>query len=304
MLARWLVFHVASGQAFFSGAGCLILAAALPDPARVRWARIARNVLLLIGGTLVVVSAAPLALWAYVGLTLVVVAWLAVERTRGRLPGWSVRGARGAVVLAWAVAVAAEVPYHVRPQIPLMGRPTLGVIGDSVTAGISGYEAVTWPRLLAARHDLTVRDHSRMGANVGSALEQAGALADEERLVLLEIGGNDFLGLTTPEAFATGLEALLHAVCRPGRVVVMLELPLPPTFNAYGRSQRRLARRYGVLLVPKRVLMGCLIRPGATLDTVHLSREGHRAMADATWSVLGSAYGPQAKGVRGLSTGR
>ena len=59
--------------------------------------------------------------------------------------------------------------------------------------------------------------------------------------MLLEIGGNDLLGDTTPAGFESGLDNLLRVVSRPGRVVVMLELPLPPFFNEYGRAQRRVA---------------------------------------------------------------
>jgi acyl-CoA thioesterase-1 len=129
-----------------------------------------------------------------------------------------------------------------------------------------------------------------MGANVTSAPRQAAELSAEERLVLLEIGGNDFLGETTPAQFELGLTRLLRAVHRPGRVVVMLELPLPPTYNSYGRIQRRLARRSGTLLVPKSFLLGVLQQRGTTLDTIHLTPEGHQTMADAIWKVLRDAY--------------
>ena len=76
------------------------------------------------------------------------------------------------------------------------------------------------------------------------------------------------------------------------RTVVMLELPLPPFHNRYGDAQRRLARRHGVLLVPKRVLIGVLTSEGATLDTIHLSGRGHALMAETIWDLIGQAIGP------------
>ena len=108
--------------------------------------------------------------------------------------------------------------------------------------------------------------------------------------MLVEIVGNDCFGETSPREFATGLDRLLSAVCRPGRVVVMLELPLPPTFQEYGRIQRRLAAQFHVILIPKRVLLGVLERRGATVDSVHLSRQGHRWMAETVWGIVGRAY--------------
>jgi acyl-CoA thioesterase-1 len=60
--------------------------------------------------------------------------------------------------------------------------------------------------------------------------------------------------------------------------------------NEYGRIQRQLAARYGVRLIPKRVFIRVLTGEGATLDSIHLSQAGHRAMADAIWNIVEPAY--------------
>jgi acyl-CoA thioesterase-1 len=176
------------------------------------------------------------------------------------------------------------------PSVPQFGHLTLGIIGDSVTAGVGERGVVNWPRVLADRYGVAVHDHSEMGANVSTALKQVASVSTDERLVLLEIGGNDLLGEVSAERYEAGLSKLLAAVRQPGRVVVMLELPLPPTYNAYGRIQRRLAQRHRVLLVPKRVLLSILQQGDTTLDTIHLTQEGHERMADAIWSVVNAAY--------------
>jgi acyl-CoA thioesterase-1 len=250
----------------------------------------ARSALVWLGGLFVFVSATPLSSWFYLVLLVATLLWLVGDALGGRHSARLVIGLRVAVVIVWVAAVLVEWPYHLAPRVPRLGHPVLGIIGDSVTAGMGEKKAVTWPRILADRHSVVVHDHSLAGANVASALRQAASISSDERLVLLEIGGNDILGETTPGEFASGLARLLSAVCRPGRVVVMLELPLPPTYNAYGRAQRRLARQYKTLLVPRRVLLGVLQRQGTTLDTIHLSREGHQVMADAIWKVVRGAY--------------
>ena len=89
---------------------------------------------------------------------------------------------------------------------------------------------------------------------------------------------------------ARDLEALLSRLKSNGRTVIVLELPLPPTFNRYGEIQRRLARRHGVRLVPKRVLLGILTTGGATLDSVHLSETGQALMAETIWGILRPAF--------------
>ena len=72
----------------------------------------------------------------------------------------------------------------------------------------------------------------------------------------------------------------------------MLELPLPPFYNSFGLIQRKLARKYGVKLVPKRVFLSVLAGGGATLDSIHLSQAGHQQMANVVWEIVGPAYPP------------
>jgi acyl-CoA thioesterase-1 len=290
VITRWILFHVASGHSFFSGSACLLAAIGLSPIVHNRWARTSRNLLAALGGILVAVSATPLPPALYLSLLLALLLWAFAESSRARLPPRVTGSVRAGASLLVAVMVALEYPHHVPPRIPPLGRPVLGILGDSVTAGMGGPRGANWPGHLANRHALTVRDHSQMGATVSSALKQAAAIAPDERLVLLEIGGNDLLGGTSLEAFQTGLNRLLSAVCQPGRSVVMLELPLPPGYNRYGIIQRRLARRYHVRLVPKHVLLAVLMRGGATLDSIHLSQEGHRQMAQAIWIVIRGAY--------------
>ncbi|MBW3539966.1 MAG: lysophospholipase [Planctomycetes bacterium] len=286
MVRNWLIFHLASGHAFFSGTALVMLAVVISPKADVGLVRRLRILLVIFGGLLVAASATPLPVWAYAALAITTVGWLCLECWK-RSERWKhLLVARLAVAALWLVAAGMEAAWHVIPRVPGLEQPVLAVIGDSLTAGLGDNET-TWPGLLAERHGVPVRDYSSVGATVASARKQADELGAEENLVLLEIGGNDLLGSTSPEQFAAGLERLLLDVCRPGRTVLMFELPLPPFFNAYGRIQRRLARKHGMLLIPKRVLMGVLVRQDTTLDSIHLSNAGHARMADAVWSIIG-----------------
>ena len=290
-MTTWIISHIASGQSFFSGITCLLVAVGITRAAMTRRRNILRNILVGLGGALVFVSVTPLPLCIYAVLFAEICVWLALEIPGRRIPTRRVHAGRFAVLASWLGAGLIELPAHRMPRVPLMGRPVFGVIGDSLTAGTGDETASTWPKLLARDHGVAVRDHSVAGATVGSAIRQAAALSPEERLVLLEIGGNDILGVTTPGEFETRLDQLLAAVDRPGRVVLMLELPLPPTFDAYGQIQRRLARRYQTRLVPRRVLMSVLQDRATTIDTIHLSANGHQAMVDAVWRIIRPAFG-------------
>ncbi len=251
----------------------------------------ARNLLIGVGSVLVAASSVWLPMVAVLGLGVISLLWVGGEALTGRWSRRIVGGLGVAAMVAWTSVGLGELPRQLLPSIPPLGGPVLGVIGDSLTAGLDDRGEITWPAVLAARHRVEVRNHALAGATVASAATQVRAVAPDERLVLVEIGGNDLLGGTSPELFEVGLAKLLAAVCRPGRTVILLELPLPPGFGRFGAIQRRLAGRFGVLLVPRRVLLGVLLGEGATLDSIHLSPLGHERMAAAIWEVIRPAYG-------------
>lgn len=285
-----LVYHIASGQAFFSGVALISLAVLLAVRPGGRWRAFGRTVLACLGLILIAVSATPLPGWFYVvagGLSLV---WVGLEgATRTKWQGgkpWL----RGAALAVWWLGVGLELPYHVPPAVPRLGNPKVFVVGDSLSAGLGNPTVETWPARLERTRGLTVCNFAKMGATVASAQSQAEQVNGGAGLVVVEIGGNDVLGGTTPEMFERGLDALLLQLRSRKRTIILLELPLPPFYNRYGMIQRRLAKRHGAVLVPKRVLLGVLTTKGATVDSVHLSQKGHRLMAEAVWKIIQPAF--------------
>jgi acyl-CoA thioesterase I len=282
---NWLVYHVASGHAFFSGVALIVVAAI----ASARSTRIARRVVVLaflVGVIAIAISSTALPYWVYGvagGFTLLWLVSAFVENWR--------RWARVSVVAAWAVAAAVEVPYQVSPALVPAPSRSMTVIGDSVTAGMGDSDqSERWPALLAKEHGLIVQDISHPGETAASALKRAKSQQLQSPVVLLEIGGNDLLGDTTSVEFARDLDALLGYVSATGRQVVMLELPLPPFQIEFGRAQRSLARKYRVALIPKRVLLSVLAGKDSTVDTIHLTQAGHRTMAATMWKVVEKAF--------------
>jgi acyl-CoA thioesterase-1 len=293
-MGDWLdpvIYFIGSGAAFFVGAAAILLGLGISSVSSGRSLLLARNLAVLIGVVLVAISAAPLPWWLYAILALVTCVWLPLEWLKARARPKALLAARVATLVVWLIALAMELPYHFTPTLPALGNPPLFVIGDSVSAGMRDGEGGTWPKQLAQQHRIDVRDFSKMGATVGSAQKQAARIGVETGLVLLEIGGNDLLGATTPEQFEERLEELLTDVCRRNRTVIMLELPLPPFCNRIGMIQRRLAAKYEVALIPKRIFISVLTTTGATVDGIHLTREGHAQMAEVMWEAIRPAYG-------------
>jgi acyl-CoA thioesterase I len=292
----FLVYHIGSGHAFFSGITLIQIAGFSTFSRRGRWLRFCRVALACAGAILVAVSSTPLPAWLYTIAGAVTLAWIAVEGLIETKDRRLELGLRCAMLAVWWLALAFELPYHLMHALPRLPRAQVFLMGDSLSAGING-EKETWPKLLSRSHDVVLTDLSRSGADAAAAMRQAERVngSGPTSLVLVEIGGNDVLRATRPDAFERALDLLLAKLRDGGRTVVMFEVPLPPFHNRYGDAQRRLARQHGVFLVPKRVLIGVLTSKGATVDSIHLSRRGHELMSETVWRVIGQAVRPRAE---------
>ncbi len=191
------------------------------------------------------------------------------------------------IVSLTLLAIAMELPYILKPNMPKEKYDILYVVGDSVSAGIGGKNEKTWPKLLRDQYGIGIVNLAESGATVGSAVNQAAEINDENSAVLLEIGGNDFFTPTPLRQFKRDLERLSNTVVKNDRMVVMLELPLLPWHIKYGKAQRQCAKQFGVILIPKRYFVNVLSKKGASTDLAHLSPEGHQLMAKEIWSLLG-----------------
>ncbi len=103
---NWLVYHIASGHAFFSGVVLVILAAMTSISGSPLTKRIG-VLFCLLGAIAIAVSATPLP-YVYYGLAVAAtLAWL----SSATLKRWRT-GTRVAVIVTWSLAAAAELPYH------------------------------------------------------------------------------------------------------------------------------------------------------------------------------------------------
>lgn len=182
------------------------------------------------------------------------------------------------ILLVLLTLSVAEFPHRRIPVLAGQASDHLVVIGDSISSGIAATEP-PWPVVLNRLTGIAVRNLSRPGATVADGLAMAQGVSANDRLILIELGGNDLIAGESSDLFARGLDALLARLKAPGRMVVMFELPLLPDRTAYGRIQRTLSSRYGVWLIPKRYLASVLAGRDATSDGLHLTHVGATRMA-------------------------
>ena len=71
-----------------------------------------------------------------------------------------------------------------------------------------------------------------------------------------------------------------------GHQVLVMELPLFPFQNSYGKAQRDVVSAHDAYLLPKRSFAKVLGTKDGTLDDLHLSQTGHDAMAKVMAGVI------------------
>lgn len=284
--------HFASGNVLFTGVALLVAAVVWSSFPVQRPSIRTRTLLFYPAVVLIAASATPLPYWFY-GLWLPVAAtWFVLVRREK--PAGSRRFVRCSAVAA-IVFCSAAVLWEVRTMFPLSPAASAGatvyVVGDSVSAGMNDAPVDTWPAVMGRRYSVPVVNLSQAGGTARSALRQAEQIGAGHAVVIIEIGGNDLLSGVPSQQFAVDLRRLLQEVCRAERRVLLMELPLPPFCNEYGRMQRELAREFGCQLISKRTFVAVLAAPDGTVDSIHLSPIGHSLMADRMWNCIAPVFG-------------
>ena len=279
--------YLASGDSLYPGALLLGLAV-LTTPPSVSWGlRTLHSLAAWLGFSLIVMACPPVSGWmAAVFLAAFSVWFVAKGRVRDDLVWSRLRVAAAAILLVWLLSVgSSELLRRRMPRIHAENTDHLVVIGDSISSGIDAHTPAS-PTVLQRQTGIPVQNLSRAGAGIVEALAMAAQVQPKDTLILIEIGGNDLLSGMSSADFGEDLDSLLSSLSRPGRTLVMFELPLLPHKIGFGQMQRRLSKKHGVFLIPKHFFTGVLGGTDATSDGLHLSESGARQMASLVERVL------------------
>ncbi|WP_290788460.1 arylesterase [Halomonas sp.] len=171
-------------------------------------------------------------------------------------------------------------------------RPTLLVMGDSLSAAYGIETDEGWVSLLEARLDGKAQV---INASISGETSAGGASRLPELLgqhapdiVLLELGGNDGLRGLPPGQFEANLRRMIEASLQAEAEVLLLGIDIPPN---YGRAYRdaftgvfhRLADDFDLPLVP-------FLLEGVALDEALMQGDGIHPTAAAQSRILENVW--------------
>ena len=281
-----LIMHIGSGMSFFTGLGLIIISAILSFFDRKLSLKIISGLGFLLGAIGVITASIPQFGLPYLILPVIAVLLLLMFMKAD----WARQASffiKGLLIFLCTCSVLLEAPHLLLPNIQMGNYDKLYVIGDSISAGIQFDGEKCWSEVFKEKYGVKVANLAVAGTTLSTVLPTVDGIKDEKALVLLEIGGNDIFDNDCPSRkFRADLEVLLKKVCRPGRTVIMFELPLYPFSEGIISAQRELSRQYGVYLVPRYIFSGFITGAKRTVDGLHLSNYGHEKMAEGVWGIV------------------
>lgn len=165
--------------------------------------------------------------------------------------------------------------------------------GDSVTYGTGAGPGEDWPTLLAQRTGWQIANAGIPGDTAEAAKTRLPAALGEHApaLVIIELGGNDFLRRRSDKAVKEDLRQMIEMVRRAGAQAVLVAVP---EFSLLGVVARRpsdspIYRELGQeeqVPVIEDVFSDILGRPELCADQIHPNAQGYQVMATGIHAAL------------------
>ncbi|MEW6281521.1 MAG: arylesterase [Candidatus Eremiobacterota bacterium] len=169
------------------------------------------------------------------------------------------------------------------PRIAHLGprEGPIVVLGDSLAAGVGAKSGRGYVKILEERLKVPMVNRGIPGNTTRQGLErlERDVLTQKPALVILELGGNDFLQrVPTDETFAN-LEEMVRRIHAQGAPVLLIGVQSGVFMDKQEKRYRELASRHQTAYVPN-ILKGILTNPGLKDDAIHPNDAGYEVVAD------------------------
>lgn len=163
--------------------------------------------------------------------------------------------------LAWILFLVVAV-FNLPTTANAQEKPTILVLGDSLSAGYNIDDEQGWVELLNQKLQQEGYPHTVINGSISGDTTTQGLLRlptlleqHDPEIVIIELGGNDALRGTPPNAIKRNLSKLIDTSKRSGAQVLLLGIQIPPNYGqryaqAFFDNYAQLANEKKVKLVP------------------------------------------------------
>ena len=153
--------------------------------------------------------------------------------------------------------------------------------GDSLTEGVGAEADEDYPSVLSSQLGVVVTNAGQRGDTTAQALERLSdvVLSKNPRLVIVLLGGNDFLRQLPLQETRKNLEEIVRRIQGQGSMVAIAGMKLGLFTDEYSSIFEETARQSGALYIPQ-VMKGILSDSSLRSDPIHPNGAGYRLIAD------------------------
>ncbi len=181
------------------------------------------------------------------------------------------------ILLVWALWPS---PYSKVKNLDSRGANIIA-FGDSLTAGYGASPGEDYPSRLSALIAAPVLNAGVSGDTTEAALARldTDVLSRDPRIVIVGLGGNDFLRSVPIATTEANLRTIVGKIGGAGAMVVLLGFRFPSLSADYEKMYGTVAREERCLFVPN-LLRGVLTDPKLKSDEIHPNARGYQLMAE------------------------
>jgi acyl-CoA thioesterase-1 len=156
--------------------------------------------------------------------------------------------------------------------------------GDSITKGEGAAEEEAYPKLLEKLMGREVINAGRDGDTTASALNRVedDVLSKNPFLVIVELGGNDYLQQIPRENTVKNLEEIIVKIQETNATVALCDVSSGFFLSGYRNDFKKLAAKTGCIFIP-RLMEGILDNPTFKSDNIHPNKEGYILIAQRVY---------------------
>ncbi len=166
-------------------------------------------------------------------------------------------------------------------------QATIVAFGDSLTAGNGASRDDSYPAVLARLTGRHVINEGVPGDTSAGALQRLPGILSSRRpqLVVVCIGGNDFLRRADPAKTKANLRRMIQLIRERQASVVLVGVPRAGLFLETAELYREIAEEFQIPLEAE-ALPDLLSSPGMKSDQIHLNKQGYARLAEAIHRLL------------------
>lgn len=191
-------------------------------------------------------------------------------------------------ILIICVFVAAYFIY--KPQDKIANYPSSGTdiiaFGDSLVFGTGSTQGGGFVRMLSEDLNTNIINLGVSGETTKSALNRLWQISKyRPKVVILLLGGNDFLNRVPEEEIFKNLEQIIETIHQTNAIVLLLGLKEGTSNKRHRELFEELVEKYGTAYVPN-IFDGVFGRSELMSDNLHPNDKGYRIIADRIKPVL------------------